>query len=354
VNRLLAAALVALGALGPGTSWGEERDYVVLLLPARETPTSRRLKAEVSKLDLAVHVAQTDEPFDPDEPRMAELAQTFGGEALVLLSSDGRVATIWFSQAGQGEKLKRVVQADSGSADLRSESVVVGTMELLRVRLLTRRQAQPERAPPPPTPTPPLAVEPDYRPLTVGVVVGLDKPGAKFSFGSSYQVSADFQVVRPLALRALLRLPAASSQTSLGGATAEVQAITAVGGLSLGFNPTPELRLDAFGGLGGAHVSARGFSAPGKQALTRQLSEWLFVGAGGARAALQIAPILNVTTQAGVTVSALPVEVVIDHQVAAVWGRPALFFGIGLELRPDLGGGGKGEALRETSGVFRL
>ncbi len=341
MNRLLAAALVALGALGPATSWGEERDYVVLLLPARETPTSRRLKAEVSKLDLAVHVAQTDEPVDPDEPRMAELAQTFGGEALVLLSSDGRVATIWFSEAGQGEKLKRVVQAESGSADLRSESVVVGTVELLRVRLLTRRQAEPEPtappspSPPPPPPAPPPD-EPDYRPLTIGAVVGLDKVGSKFSFGSSYQVSADFQLARPLSVRGLLRLPAASSQTSLGGATAEVQTVIAVGGLALGFNPTPALRLDAFGGVGGAHVSALGFSAPGKQALTRQLSRWLFVGAGGGRAALQIAPILNVTAQAGVTVSALPVEIVIDHQVAAVWGRPALFLGIGLELRPDL------------------
>lgn len=337
MNRLLAAALVALGALGPATSWGEERDYVVLLLPARETPTSRRLKAEVSKLDLAVHVAQTDEPVDADEPRMAELAQTFGGEALVLLSSDGRVATIWFSQAGEGEKLKRVVQAESGSADLRSESVVVGTVELLRVRLLTRRQAEPEPPPPLPTPPPPPPpVEPEYRPLTVGTVVGLDKAGSKFSFGSSYQVSADFQLAKPLSARAALRLPAASSQTSLGGATAEVQTVITVGGVALGFNPTPALRLDAFGGLGGAHVSALGFSAPGKEALTRQLSRWLFVGAGGGRAALQIAPILNVTAQASAVVSALPVEIVIDHQVAAVWGRPALFFGIGLELRPEL------------------
>ena len=84
MKRLLAAALVALGALVPAVGWSEEapRNYVVLLLPEHETPTSRRLKAEVSKLDLAVHVAQTDEPVDPDEPRMAELAQTFGGEAL--------------------------------------------------------------------------------------------------------------------------------------------------------------------------------------------------------------------------------------------------------------------------------
>jgi hypothetical protein len=311
---------------------------VVLLLPEHETPTSRRLKAEVSKLDLAVHVAQTDEPVDPDEPRMAELAQMFGGEALVLLSSDGRVATIWFSQAGQGEKLKRVVQAESGSADLRSESVVVGTMELLRVRLLTRREAPPPPPPlpPPPPPPPPPPVEPAYRPLTVGAVVGLDKAGSKFSFGSSYQLNADFQLTKPLAVRALVRLPAASSQTTLQGATAEVQAIIAVGGLALGFNPTPSLRLDAFAALGGAHVAALGFSPPGKQALTRQESKWLFVGAGGGRAAFEIAPILNVTAQAGLAVSSIPVEIVIDREVAAVWGRPALFFGIGLELRPDL------------------
>src|SRR6185503_16247190 len=154
-----------------------------------------RLKAEVSKLDLAVHVAQTDEPVDPDEPRMAELAQMFGGEALVLLSPDGRVATIWFKQAGQGEKLKRVVQAESGSPDLRSESVVVGTMELLRVRLLLRREAlaTPPPSPPPPSPPlpPPSAPIAPYRPLLLGAVVGLDKVGAKFGFGSSYQFNID-------------------------------------------------------------------------------------------------------------------------------------------------------------------
>jgi hypothetical protein len=309
---------------------------VVLLLPEHETPTSRRLKAEVSKLDVAVHVAQTDEPVDPDEPRMAELAQMFGGEALVLLSSDGRVATIWFSQAGQGEKLKRVVQADAGSPDLRSESVVVGTMELLRVRLLTRRAAAPPAPPTPPAAPPRPPVVPAYRPFTVGAVVGLDKAGSKFSFGSSYQLNVDLQASKTLALRALVRLPAASSQTTLQGATAEVQAIIAVGGLAVGFNPLPSLRLDAFAGLGGAHVAALGFSPPGKQALTMQQAQWLFVGAGSGRAAFEIAPILNVTAQAGLAVSSIPVEIVINRQVAAVWGRPALFFGIGLELRPDL------------------
>lgn len=341
MTRLLAAALVALGALGPATSWGEEapRDYVVLLLPERETPTSRRLRAEVSKLNLAVHVAQTDEPVDPDEPRMAELAHTFGGEALVLLSRDGRVATIWFSQAGQGEKLKRVVQAESGSADLRSESVVVGTVELLRVRLLTRRSAppssRPTATPTPPTAAPPAPAPTAYRPLTLGLVVGLDKAGKRFSFGSSYQLSVDFQVQKSLALRALVRLPAASSQTTLHGATAEVQALLALGGAAVGFNPTPTLRLDAFGGLGGAHVDALGFPPPGQQAFTREVSKWVFVGAGGGRAAFQIAPVIDVTAQASVTMSGIPVEVVIDRQVAAVWGRPALFLGIGLELRPD-------------------
>lgn len=342
MNRLLAAALVALGALGPARSWGEEapRNYVVLLLPEHDTPTSRRLKAEVSKLDLAVHVAQTDELVDPDEPRMAELAQMFGGEALVLLSNDGRVATIWFSQAGQGEKLKRVVQAESGSPDVRSESVVVGTMELLRVRLLSRRETAP---PPPPTspptpppPPPPSPPEPAYRPLIIGAVVGLDKAGSKFSFGSSYQLNVDFQVAKPLGLRALVRLPAASSQTTFQGATAEVQTVLTVGGLALGFNPVSGLRLDAFGGLGGAHVTALGFSPPGKQAVTRQQSQWVFVSAGGGRAAFEIAPILNVTAQASVAVSSKPVEIVINREVAAVWGRPSLFFGIGLELRPDL------------------
>ena len=341
MNRLLAAALVALGALAPAKSWGEEapRNYVVLLLPEHETPTSRRLKAEVSKLDLAVHVEQTDEPVDPDEPRMAELAQTFGGEALVLLSSDGRVATIWFSEAGQGEKLKRVVQAESGSPDLRSESVVVGTMELLRVRLLTRRQAPPPRPepppPPPPEPPPPPPAHEEYRPLTIGAVVGLDKAGSKFSFGSSYQLSLDFQLLKPLSVRGLLRLPAAGSQTTFKKATAEVQPVVAAFGTAIGFNPAAVLRLDLFVGLGAAHVVAQGNSQ--QPALTHRQSAWVLVGAVGGRAAFQIAPMLNVTTQVGLTVSRAPVEIIINDETAAVWGRPALFFGIGLELRPDLG-----------------
>ncbi len=312
----------------------------MLLLPERDTPTSRRLKAEISKLDLAVHVAQTDESVDPDEPRMAELARLFGGEALVLLSSDGRVATIWFGDAGQGEKLKRVVQAESGSADLRSESVVVGTMELLRVRLLSRRQPPPRAAesppPPPPVNEPPPPPPEDYRPLVVGAVVGLDKAGSNFSFGSSYQLNVDFQVLEPLALRALVRLPAASSQTTLEGATGEVQSVVAVAGGALGVDATPSLRFDVFGGAGAARVIAQGFPPSGRLAATSQQSTWVFVGATGGRAAFRLAPILNVTAQASATVSASPVEIVINDQVAATWGRPALFLGIGLELRPNL------------------
>lgn len=342
MRRLLAATIVALVVLCSALSWGKDgqHDYVVLLLPERETPTSRRLQAEVSKLDLAVHVAHTDEAVNPDEPRMAELARLFGGEALVWLSADGRVANIWFSQAGQGEKLKRVVQAESGSADLRSESVVVGTVELLRVRLLTRREEPKPEAPPAPPPevppTPPPAPPADYRPLSVGAVVGLDKAGSGFSFGSSYQLNVDFQVREPLALRALVRLPAASSQTSLDGATGEVQSVVAVAGGALGFDASPSLRLDVFGGAGAAHVVAQGFPPTGKLAATSQRSTWVFVGAGGGRAAFQIAPILNVTAQGGLTVSAVPVEIIISNRVAATWGRPALFFGIGLELRPNL------------------
>jgi hypothetical protein len=343
VIRVLAAAVLALSALGPAEVWGQQapRDYVVLLLPQDETPTARRLKAEISKLDVEVHVAQADESVDPDEPRMAELAQLFGGEALVLLSADGRVATIWFTQAEEGEKLKRVVQAQSGSPDLRSESVVVGTMELLRVRLLTRREAPrpPAREPappppPPPEPSPPPPPPPDYRPLTIGAVVGLDKGGKHFGFGSSYQLSFDFQVVDALSVRALVRLPAASSQARLKSATAELESIVAVGGLAAGFNPVPPLRLDLFGGLGGAHVVAQGFSQV--LANSSQQSRWVLVGAGGLRAALQIAPVLNATAQGGLVVSSRPVEIILNDEVAATWGRPSLFTGIGLELRPAL------------------
>ncbi|HEY6079231.1 MAG TPA: hypothetical protein VIW29_10535 [Polyangiaceae bacterium] len=350
MRRVLAALLIALGALGPSAAFaegepaanaGEQRDFIVLLLPPEETPTTRRLKAEISELDLAVHVAQTDEPVDPDEPRMAELARLFGGEALVLLAPDGRSATIWFSEAQQGERLKRVVQAESGSADLRSESVVVGTVELLRVRLLSRRPAPAPPAPmptPTPTPTPPApppapAPAPERRPLAMGAAVGLDKAGSKLSFGSSFQLSLDLQLAKPLALTALVRLPATNSQVTVGSATAELSAILTAGGVSLGFNPARVLRLDAFLGAGAAHVVAEGFS-PNVPAETSQKSRWVFIGSGGARAAFQIAPMLAVAAQANLALSGVPVEIVLNDQVAAVWGRPVLFFGIGLEVRP--------------------
>lgn len=341
MNRFLAAIVVALGALGPADVWGEgaPRDYVVLLLPDQETPTARRLQAEVSKLDIEVHVAPTDESVDPDAPRMQALAQTFGGEALVFLSRDGRVATIWFSRAEPGEKLKRVVQAESGSPDLRSESVVVGTMELLRVRLLMRREPppppRPETPPPPPPPPAPEPVTP-YRPLVLGAVVGLDKVGSKFSFGSSYQVNLDFQLAKPIALRALLRLPAASSQTELRRATAEVSSIVAAGGFAFGVSPAPALRLDVLLGAGAAHVAAKGFSPPDASAITYEAASWVPVGVTGARAAFELAPMLNVTAQMGAAIATSPVEIVLYRETAAVWGRPALFFGIGLELKPNL------------------
>jgi hypothetical protein len=336
----LLALLVAFCS-GHVNAQAKHRDYVVLLIPPEETPTTRRLKAEMAELDLEVHVAQTDEPVNPDEPRMAELAKLFGGEALVLLSPDTRSATIWFSNAQPGEKLKRVVQAESGSADLRSESVVVGTMELLRVRLLSRRTVQAAEPPPSPPPVPPPrpsapSLSPDeHRPLLLGAAVGLDKAGSKLSFGSSYQLNLDLQLAPPLALRALVRMPAASSQVTVGTAVAELSAIMSVGGLALGFDPVRSLRLDLFLGAGAAHVVAQGFS-PHLPADTSRESTWVFVGDAAARGAFRIAPVLSVAAQANVAMSAVPVEVVLNDHVAAVWGRPVLFFGIGLELRPAL------------------
>jgi hypothetical protein len=172
--------------------------------------------------------------------------------------------------------------------------------------------------------------------LTIGAVVGLDKAGSQFSFGSSYQLSLDFQLLEALSVRGLLRLPAASSQTSLNGATAELQSLLAAGAFAVGVNPLTKLRLDAYLGGGAARVVAQGFSPPGAPAFTRQKSKWVAAFVGGGRAAFEIAPMLNVTAQAGLALSTKPVEIVIDDETAAVWGRPALFFGIGLELRPDL------------------
>ncbi len=341
MRRALAASLIALGAFGPAKLWAEgaDRDYVVLLLPDRETPTARRLEAEISKLDLAVKVTQTAEPIDPDEPHMAELAQLFGGEALVLLSADGRVATIWFSDGQQGDRLKRVVQADSGSPDLRSESVIVGTMELLRVRLLTKREPPPPAtgpvavAPPDAAPTAP-PVDPSYRPLVLGALVGLDKPSSSLSFGSSYQLNLDLILTGAVSLRALARLPAASSRVQQDRATAEVSSVITGAGVVVGVNPLASLRLDLFGGAGAAHVAAEGFSEiPAK---TSAKSTWVFVSLGALRASLRLTPALSLTLHGGLAVAAVPVEVWLNDTRASVWGRPALFSGIGLEFSPNL------------------
>jgi hypothetical protein len=88
-------------------------------------------------------------------------------------------------------------------------------------------------------------------------------------------------------------------------------------------------------GAGAARVAAQGFSTD-VPADTNRESRWMLVGLGGVRGALAIAPMLNVTAQAGLTYAAQPVELVLNDEVAAVWGRPALFIGIGLELRPNL------------------
>jgi hypothetical protein len=164
--------------------------------------------------------------------------------------------------------------------------------------------------------------------------VGLDKGGSDFGFGSSYQLSVDVQLATPIALRALVRLPAASSQARLARATAELESVVALAGGAVGFNPAEALRLDLFLGLGGARVVAQGFSQV--PATNSQQSSWVPVGSVGLRGALQIAPMLNVTTQGNMVVSSRPVEIVLNKEVAATWGRPSVFAGIGLELKPDL------------------
>jgi hypothetical protein len=342
VRRVLAAYCAALGLLGAGATWAESaaRESVVLLLPPQETPTALRLRAEIEKLDVRVQVAELDESVSPDETRMAELASFYGAEALVLLSQNGRAATIWFGSAEPGERLKRVVEAESGSPDVRSDSVVIGTMELLRVRLLTRRARKPEPpppapppSPPPPAPPPPPAAVP-FRPLVLGALVALDKPGPDFGFGSSYQLNIDWALSAPLSLRAVARLPAASSHVKLFPASAEVRAFTAAGALVLGGNPIDELRLDAFVGPAAARVSADGLSEQPAYVYSR--AEWVPAAVGGVRGSYQLTPALGATVQFSGIFAARPVEIWLLEQLAGTWGRPALSLGMGLELRPNL------------------
>jgi hypothetical protein len=230
---------------------------------------------------------------------------------------------------------ERLVKGGSGSAAVRTDAIIVGTMEVLRARLLDKPEPEPEPPAPPPRrdqPEKPTAEAGEEGPLTLGAVIGLDHGGTGFQFSSSFQLNADVAIYDTLRLRALLRVPMASARAEQGSASAEVKALVAAGAFAVGGELLPSWWLDFMLGGGAAHVTAEGFSEV--PASTRSVDRWVFVVASGAHTAWQLNSALALTVHAAAAVAPVPVEVYVNEERIATWGRPAVLTGVGLEFRP--------------------
>ncbi len=333
---ILAALWIALGLLAPDVCAQDERPLIVLLLPERDSPTTRRLIAEAAELRAGVRVLRAAPGVDTSRAGLAQLAEQQNAAAVVLLAENERTSTVWIRDPETGSGQQRIVSGGSGSADVRTDAVVVGTMEVLRARLLEKPAAPPtEEAPAPrPEPAPPPAAAAQSGPLILGAVIGLDRGGADFTFSSSFQFNADFEIVRALRLRGLLRVPMASARAESGSASAEVKPLLAAGGLAVGGDLLPGWWLDFWLGAGGAHVVAEGFSDI--PASTRSAGSWVFVVVGGAHTAWRLNRVMNLALHAGASVAPSPVEIYVNDERIATWGRPAFISGVGLEFQPAL------------------
>lgn len=330
---ILAALWIALGLIAPETRAEDERPLIVLLLPERDTPTTRRLIAEASELRAGVRVLRATPPLDTSTRGLAELADEQGAGAVVLLWDDERAATVWYRDPETGAGQQRVVSSGSGSPGVRTDAVVVGTMEVLRAQLLEA----PEPEPPPPAPEPrdqpppPPAPRQDG-PLILGAVIGLDQGGSEFTFSSSFQLNVDLEIEHSLRWRLLLRVPMASARAEAETASAEIKPLLAAGGFALGGEIVPSWWLDLWVGAGAAHVVAEGFSEI--PARTRSLDEWVFAVVAGAHTAWRLNSTMNFTLHAGAALAPAPIEIWVNDERLASWGRPAAMAGVGLEFRP--------------------
>lgn len=336
MTRALTAALsIALGlavALSAESAEGAPQ-HVVLILPEPRTPIARRLEAEVMELDAGVHVV--DEAVREGEPpSLGELGGRYGAAAVVELWKDGSAVTIWLRDVEPGQNHERVVSSGTGSPDLRSDAIVVGTIELLRVHL---EEPPPRVEEPAPERDEPARVVPEQnhgRPLGFGVAIGIDAPSADFSLGSSLEFDLAASLSDALRARAFLRLPVAGSRVEVETASAEVRALLGGVALGIGAEPFASCWIGAELGAGISRLEAQGFSQ--LPAETRAVNRSAFVAFGGLRASLQLNTAVSLVAGAGVMVSPSPVEVRIDGETIATWGRPGFLGSFGLELWPKL------------------
>jgi len=327
---ILAALWIALGLTAPDAAAQSERPLIVLLLPERDSPTTRRLIAEAAELHAGVRVLRATGRVATSRGALAELAEQHDAVAVVLLSGDERSSTVWVRDVETGTGEQRVVSGGSGSADVRTEAIVVGTMEVLRARLLEKPPPTPEKEPPPS----PEVVPPEDSPLILGAVIGLDHAGSDFTFSSSFQFNADVALHESLRLRGLLRVPMASARAEGAGASAEIKPLLAAGGFAVGGDLVPGWWLDFSLGGGAAHVVAEGFSEV--PASTRSAESWVFVVVSGVHTAWRLNRIMALTLHAAAVVAPSPVEIFVNDERIATWGRPSIMTGVGLEFRPAL------------------
>jgi hypothetical protein len=332
---ILAALWIALGLLAPEARAQGERPLIVLLLPERESPTARRLIAEIGELGASFRVLQIADDLDTSSEGLAQLAELQGASTVVLLDEQERSATLWFDDGEQ-----RRVTSGAGSAEVRTDAVVVGTLEVLRARLRREPKPKPETRD---EPTPDTEPEPldnptlptpqsEPGPLIFGAVIGLDRGGPEFTWSSSFQLNIDLALASSLHLRALLRVPMASARADAPGASAEIKPLLTAGGFALGGELTSGWWFDYHLGAGAAHVVAEGFSEI--PASTRSVDRWLFVVVSGVHTSWRLNSVMSLTLHAAAALAPAPVEVYVNEQRIATWGRPAAMTGVGLEFRP--------------------
>jgi hypothetical protein len=327
---------IALGLPAASARAQGERPLIVLLLPERDSPTTRRLIAESAELRAGVRVLRAAPGVDTSGAGLAELAEQQDAAAVVLLADDERAATVWFRDAETGATERRLVKGGSGSAAVRTDAVVVGTMEVLRARLLEKPAPPPAKpeSQPRKEPSPPANTEEHHGPLVLGAVIGLDQGGPDFTFSSSFQLNADVVLHESLRLRGLMRVPMASARATDGSASAEVKPLLAAGAFAVGGELARAWWLDFYVGAGGTHVIAEGFSEV--PASTRSVDRWVFVVIAGVHTAWRLNSVMSLTLQAGAALAPSPVEIYVNDQRIATWGRPAVMTGVGLEFQPTL------------------
>jgi hypothetical protein len=320
----------------------EEAGEVVVLLRERDSPTARRLQAEIADLDVRVVVLQVKRNLDQREGVVERLARSRHAAVAILLRADGRSVLVWLWDPHRDEPSLRTVNAGGGSADLRTDALVVGTIELVRAHLLAvERPPEPKPEPEPePIVLPPLAPGPPPErptphpaPFAFAASAGPDKPANDWSWGLSYQLNLEAALTRALGTRLLVRLPVTTSSVGAAAAKAEVEAQVLGGALTLDTTLSEDWIVGGYLGGSGVHLSAKGFSTAA--AATRTESHWVFGLLLGAHLRWHFQASLGLIAQAGTVIVPTRAEIILNDQSAGSWGRPGFMSGLGLEFRPS-------------------